>query len=143
MSQLNFPHAAAPRSGLYFTFYDFLYLPNATINITDLGNDSGFENLTDPGTSLACVTRNVNTECCTENNVGEWIFPAGGFISTQTSTEEDFSQTGSTHQIRLNRRNRATFPIGIYICLIPDGTGNTADRAKITLGKMFSTTQRQ
>ena len=54
---------APPNTGLYFTLHGTVYLPSDTILITDIGSDNT-NNRSDPGSSLVCVTTNVNTNCC-------------------------------------------------------------------------------
>ena len=99
-----------------------MYLPGDTVLITDIGD---FISSTDPGASLVCVTSNVNTQCCRGSdggNVGEWFFPDGSIV-LRNSHSLDFSRSGYTHQVRLNRRNNAMGPIGPYECRVPDDSG--------------------
>ncbi len=63
---------------------DTVYLPGATIPITDVGDSyppDVFINPIDPGPSLVCVTSNVNTMCCRGSDnpngggQGNWLYP--------------------------------------------------------------------
>ena len=125
---------AAPTSGLYFTLNGMVYLPGNTVLITTIGDSE-----TDPDSSLVCVTSNVNTECCRGidgGNVGEWHFPGGAKVPRNSAAppSTNFTRSGFTRQVRLNRRNSAMSPNGTYECRVPDGDGmNTA--AQITVGK--------
>ena len=119
-------------SGLHFTLNGIVYLPGDTVLITAIGHSG-----TDPDSSLVCVTSNVNTQCCRESdggNVGEWYFPGGTIVPRQNSAPSaDFTRSGFTHQVRLNRRNSAMSPTGIYECRVPDGDG--MNTAQISLGE--------
>ena len=103
-----------------------MYLPGDSILITDIGE---FTSSTDPGRSLVCVTSNVNTQCCRGSdggNVGEWYFPDGTMVPRNSDAPSaDFTRTGFTHEVRLNRKNDALTPTGTYECRVPDsGTGS-------------------
>ena len=97
-----------------------------------------FENRTDPGASLVCVTSNVNTNCCRGNdggNVGEWHFPSDMLVPRNSKAQtNDFTRSGFTHQVRLNRRNSATSPTGTYECRVPYGVTGELVNASIVLG---------
>ena len=93
--------------------------------ITDIGK---FVSTSDPGTSLVCVTSNINTNCCRVadgGRVGEWHFPNGTMVSpnspTRPNSKNDITRSGYTHQVRLNRKNNASLPTGIYHCKVPHG----------------------
>ena len=113
-----------------------MYLPNDTVVITDIGvatTPIGLQlghvtgNTSDAGTSLVCVTTNVNTACCRSGNggnVGEWYFPNGTIVFRNYGYyERDFTRSGYTQQVRLNRRNNSTAPTGKYECRVPDEYG--------------------
>ena len=127
-----FHNYAAPMSGLYFTLNGMVYLPGDTVLITAIG-ESG----TDADSSLVCVTSNVNTQCCRNidgpggsgGRAGEWYFPNGTMVPRNMgATSADFTRKGFTHQVRLNRRNRAMSPTGIYECRVPDlGEANASN----------------
>ena len=114
-----------------------MYLPGETVLITDIGAQMS---PTDPGTSLVCVTSNVNTECCrgadgpggSGGRAGEWYFPNGNQVPRNAESEE-FSRSGFTHQVRLNRRINAMGPIGAYECRVPPMGGGAVVTAGITI----------
>ncbi len=118
---------------LYFTLNGTVYLPGDAVLITDVGE---FRN----ATSLICITSCVNTQCCTDSddNVGEWYFPDGTVIP-QNSSIADFSSSGSTEQVHLNRRNDALAPTGEYSCRVRDGNDSALiHNASITLGECMN-----
>ena len=109
-----------------------MYLPGDTI--TDIGAQMS----TDPGRSLVCVTSNVNTQCCRGSdggNVGEWYFPNGTMVprNSRASRSANFTRSGFTHEVRLNRRNSATSPAGTFECRVPDGVTEELVNASVTL----------
>ena len=112
----------APNTGLYFTLSGTVYLPNDTILITDIGSFND-DDSRDPGSSLVCVTTNVNTRCCRgADNLnsdgkngpsrGEWYLPNETRILNTPDT--NFYRTRYTQQVRLNRRNNAMSPTGVF-----------------------------
>ena len=120
-----------------------MYLPGDAVLITDIGVFNA-ANITDPGTSLVCVTINVNTKCCRKKdgpdmiggNVGEWYLPSGTIVARNGDVnrrDDGFARSGYTQQIRLNRRNNATSPTGMYECRVPD-QANEMVSASIILG---------
>ena len=131
--------SAAPSSGLYFTLNGTVYLPGDTVLITGIG----LSTTVSAGSSLVCVTSNVNIECCrgsdgfggSGGSVGEWHFPSGTKVPrNKDARSADFTRSGSTHEVRLNRRNNAMSPTGIYECRVPD-SGASVVTAQITVGE--------
>ncbi len=134
-----------------------VYLPGATIPITDVGDSyppgSG-DNPTDPGPSLVCVTSNVNTMCCRGGDypgsgpVGNWLYPDGRIVirnndpnrNDDPNRNGDITRSSHAQQIRLNRKRPDVMsPTGVYTCEVPDGSDNTiTHRATITLQKYHS-----
>ena len=105
-----------------------VYLPGDTVLITDIGIFVQVQdNPVDPGSSLVCVTTNVNTACCRGSdggNVGEWYLPDGTLLPRfNRAPTADFARSGYTQQVRLNRRNNAMTPTGAFECRVPDGSG--------------------
>ena len=90
------------------------YCDDDIVNITDIGDFST------GGDALLCLTDNTN--CCSGPD-GEFYYPDG--------TAVGFSSINSIYRnrgegvVRLNRRNDATSPLGLYRCDIPDSTGTT------------------
>ncbi len=124
-----------------------IYLPGDTIPITDVGDSfspGNGTNPTDPGPSLVCVTRNVNTMCCRSRDhpgsgpVGNWLYPNGTkVIGNNANQFLNFTRSSHTQQIRLNRKRPDVMsPTGVYTCEVPDGSDNTITHtATITLGE--------
>ncbi len=134
-----------PSVGLYFTLSGTVYLPGATIPITNVGDsylpDNG-ANQVDPGLSLVCVTSNVNTMCCRGRDhpgsgpVGNWLYPDGTIVlGNSANPNGDFTRSFLIQQIRLNRKRPDVMsPTGVYTCEVPDESDNTiTHRANITL----------
>ena len=116
-----------------------MYLPSDTVLITDIGIGVAGDDRSDPGSSLVCNTSNVNTHCCRGSDnpgLGEWYFPNGTIVPhLGASPNGDFTRTGFTHQVRLNRRNNATTPLGNYTCVVPYMNNAMNHTATITLGE--------
>ena len=125
-----------------------MYLPGDTVLITDIGEFTA-ATADGAGTSLVCVTSNVNTQCCRGSdggNVGEWYFPNGDIVlRNNMAGTADFSRSGFTHQVRLNRRNNAQGPTGAYECRVPSLGGGVLVIASITIngksGRLMVSTQ--
>ncbi len=140
-----FHSLAPPFDGLYFMVNDTVYLPGATIPITDVGDSypPGDQiNQYLPGPSLVCVTSNVNTMCCRGSDhsgsgpVGNWFYPDGTIVlGNSANINGDITRSSHTQQIRLNRKRPDVMsPTGVYTCEVPDGSDNTiTHRATITL----------
>ena len=80
------------------------------------------------GSTLACVTSNVNEQCCRTadgGNIGEWWDPTGALVIRDHLDQSDsiFTRIGFLEQIRLSRRSDATGPVGRYTCAVPDSRG--------------------
>ena len=133
--------AAPPNTGLYFTLSGTVYLPGDTILITDIG--SSYFGDSDPQSSLVCVTTNVNTNCCrgadnpNGGGRGEWYLPDGSRLLNTPDT--NFYRTRYTQQVRLNRRNNAMSPTGVFTCEVPNDADSTMPHtATITIGEYCS-----
>ena len=113
---------------LYFVLNGVTYQHNSTVSITQIGcfdRATGYDNA---DASLMCVTDQVNTNCCREQdggNMGEWYFPNGSMIPRERESHSNFSRSGFLMQVRLNRKNEAMGPLGTYKCKVPrmDGCG--------------------
>ena len=126
---------ATPPAGLYFSLNGVIHLPGDSVLITDIGSSasSGY-----PGSTLVCVTSNVNTNCCRGSDggrVGEWYHPDGTIVPRNAGTPGDdiFVRTGFTEQVRLNRRANATGPLGVYRCDVPADPSGANISASITI----------
>ena len=131
---------SAPSTGLYFTLNGVVHLPGDTVLITDIGVDIMAD--PNPGSSLVCNTSNVNDHCCRGQNnpnggsLGDWYFPDGNIVPRpKDSPNSDFTRTGWTHEVRLNRRNNAMTPLGAYECRVPhmDTTNTEVHTATIII----------
>ena len=139
-----FVYISAPHNtGLYFTLNGTVYLPGDTILITDIGSFNT-DDFSDPGSSLVCVTNNVNTHCCRSmdnpngGGRGEWYLPDGTRILNTPDT--NFYRTRYNQTVRLNRRNNATSPTGVFTCVVPNDTDSSTMpfTANITIGECNS-----
>ena len=111
--------------------------------ITDIGSSSY-----GPGSSLVCISTNVNIQCCRGRDgdggrVGEWFFPDGSMVLRYADNfRGDFTRRGFLQQIRLTRQNNAIAPLGVYTCRVPDGRNSSViHSANITLllnGKLIT-----
>ena len=107
-----------------------ILLPGDSVLISNIGPQPA--NRSYPGSTLVCVTTNVNTACCRnkENNgmnnatagaVGEWLYPNGTLVSRPYYNLVDFVRVGYTHQVRLARgESDSTPPLGVYTCQVPE-----------------------
>ncbi len=126
-----------------------IYLPGATILITDVGDSyppGSDTNQADPGPSLVCtcVTSNVNTMCRRGSDnpgsgpVGYWLFPNGTIVlGNNANPNGDITRSSHTQQIHLNRkRTDVISPTGVYTCEVLDGPNTSLiHKATITLSK--------
>ena len=128
-----------------------IYLPGDTVVISDIGPQPLVDR-SDPGSTLICITTNVNTACCraSDNNgmttatagaVGEWRYPNGTLVPRASeATAVDFARFGYTHQVRLGMEfPDSTPPLGVYRCEVPGVLIGVVVVANITLtGKFIS-----
>ena len=115
-----------------------MYLSGDTVLISDIG-EAGFRSVevAEARTSLVCQTINLGILCCRGggdgNRAGDWYFPNGNVVPVNGGNEEaDFTRSGFTQQVRLNRRNGAMTPTGVFECRVLDGDVLLAS-ASITL----------
>ena len=118
-----------------------LYLSGDSVVISDIGPQPA--DRSNPGSTLVCVTNNVNTACCRagDNNgmtndtagaVGEWYYPNGTLVRRENVT--DFRRVGYMHQVRLARvLSTSTPPLGQYICQVPDPSTGLIHNASVTI----------
>ena len=94
-----------------------IYDNNSVINIHDIGENDE---------ALLCYTN--ASDCCKApaQIVGQWHFPNGVPIDISTAlASEEFYRNRAQSVVRLNRRNNATSPNGVYRCEIPDANGDS------------------
>ena len=78
---------------------------------------------------LLCLTD--STQCCRRSDnpngvqLGHWYFPDGTLVPDGTEPTRDFYRNRGASVVRLNRRNNAQSPTGVYRCEIPDASGTT------------------
>ena len=110
-----------------------IYLPGDSLVITDIGEQQ-LDNRPEPGSTLLCITTNVNSDCCRNSDnpnsnpyggpVGDYYYPnnsiviRGNAIGSATNT---FSRYGNAQQVRLASVGNPLGPLGSYSCIVPDG----------------------
>ena len=130
-----------PSIGLYFMLNGIIYLPGDSILISDIGPQPF--NRRDPGSTLVCVTTNVNTACCRDDDnpsnlntggaIGEWYYPNTTEVPSPSENVINFARFGYTHHVRLARVvSDSTPPPGVYTCQVPLNT-NVIYNASITI----------
>ena len=113
-----------PSTGLYFIFNGTVYLPGDILSITNIGSIGYSGHI---GSSLACVTTNINTQCCRRSDggaVGEWHFPDGSILPRRLLGGA-FTRSGHPQRINLNNEYNRTTPTGLYSCQIPVNSSDT------------------
>ena len=137
---------APPSTGLYFMLGAKIYRPGDSVVITNIGEQEA-SNRSNPGSTLVCVTTNVNTACCRGNDnpnnqnpnggaVGEWFYPDGSMVPRPNnvgSAMNVFARYGYTHHVRLSSVGSPTGPLGVYRCDVPDGTTGSNVSASINI----------
>ena len=112
--------------GLYFMHKRNILLSGSSLVISDIGKQP--KERSEVGSTLVCVTSNVNNNCCRTTdggNVGEWWDPTGALVihENQDISNSIFTRVGYHEQVRLSRRSDATGPVGRYTCAVPDSNG--------------------
>ena len=116
-----------------------MYLSGDTVLISDIG-EAGFSSaeVAEARTSLVCETINLGIVCCRGtdgNRAGDWYFPDGGGLvpGNSGSPTADFTRSSYTQQVRLNHRNDAMTPTGVFECRVLDDDNMLLASASITL----------
>ena len=114
------------------------YLTGDSVLISDVGPEGANRA---PGSSLICVSTNVNTDCCRnadKNNnpnggaVGEWIFPNNTMVPHSPGTS--FIRRRFTENVRLTRpTENSAGPPGVYRCEVPSAVNGNIVNASIIL----------
>ena len=121
---------------------DTIYLPGASVLISDIGEQPADPNRADAGSTLVCVTTNVNTACCrgSENpnggSLGNWYYPDGSVVPTPgaVTVTDTFLRIVFTEHVRLSSRgSTVTEPVGVYRCDVPNGTTGIIVSASINI----------
>ena len=129
-------HQSYKVSGLYFCYcYQVSVLLRKYV-LTDLsfvlgeniyGNNSivTVDEIAENDSALLCYTN--NRTCCKINGltgIGEWYFPNETMVSFGSHDKGgDFYRNRGPSVVRLNRRNNAMMPTGVFRCEIPDASG--------------------
>jgi hypothetical protein len=97
-------------AGVYIQLNGQVVEGNGSVNISDIGEND---------TAILCMTDKEG--CCGihPGRAGEWYYPNTSRIGTKGS-DEDFYRDRGEGVVRLNRRNNATMPTGLFCCEIPD-----------------------
>ena len=95
---------------------------NGSVSITDIGESDA---------AVLCMTDKEG--CCGDppGRAGEWYFPGNGVVGSKGSGG-DFYRDRGQGVVRLNRRNNAMMPTGLFCCEIPD-RNNVARRLCIMI----------
>ena len=134
---------APPRTGLYFLLSNIIYLPGDSVFISDIGPQPA-DNRNDPGSTLVCVTTNVNTACCRSSDnpdglvsggpAGEWYYPNNDLVSRLYQNSASFTRIRHMHQVRLAKQTAGIlYPRGVYMCSVPLLTSGQIVNASITI----------
>ena len=100
--------------GLHFTLGGVIYGNNSAVDILSIGE----------GEDGALICRTDNTNCCgtLPNRFGQFYYPSGVQVPVN-SAGQGFYRNRGDQVIRLNRREGANSPTGMYRCEIPDASG--------------------
>ena len=104
--------------GVYLSLKGIFIANASSILISDIGEgDEG---------ALLCFTDLI--QCCNSASgrvKGEWRFPDGLCVQVK-GKGGDFYRNRDPGVVRLNRRNNATFPTGLYCCDVQDADSSLA-----------------
>ena len=95
------------------------YVNNSVLSLTDVGEGDN---------ALLCLTGNA--QCCRPPDtngifLGKWYFPDGTLVPDGQDASRSIFRNRGPSVVRLNRRNNAQSPTGVYRCEIPDASGTT------------------
>ena len=121
---------------------DIMHLPGDSLPISDIGTQPA--DLNHAGSTLVCVTTNVNTGCCRDadnpNNfphsgaVGDWYYHNGTNIpDANNDTERNLATFDFRHQLRLGRTTSGPVTLGEYRCAGPTTITGVVSNATITI----------
>ena len=126
-------------SGLYFQLNGKIYLPGEFINGLDIGLQK--RDRSDPGSTLICMTENINTPCCRSRdgaNVGNWYYPNGAkVLRQQEGYSPHYYRIGYSNQVRLMTFHDTVNPSGNYTCSVPDQQGFVWNSSIFIYGILF------
>ena len=103
-------------AGVILTLRGVQYPNRSIINIREIGENDK---------ALICQTD--RRPCCQSlpNRAGEWYYPNGSLLTIEGSGRDLYRNRGDEGEVRLNRRNNALFPTGMYHCEVPDANSST------------------
>ena len=122
-----------------------ILLPGRSVLISDIGPQPADRR--NPGSTLVCVTTNVNTACCRvhDNNgvnnatagaVGEWYYPNGTLVPRPRNDMVHLERIGYNNQIRLAREVPDSTPsLGVYTCVVPEPSTGVLYKASIFINQ--------
>ena len=125
------------KSELYFMHEGSILQPGSSVVITDIGSQP--TDSAQPGSTLVCVTTNVNRRCCSTNDndgvVGNWRGPNGMLIMPHDrfSANDKFTSIASDEQVWLSRGSEVRGPTGKYTCEVPRQGNRNIITASITI----------
>ena len=109
-----------------FQLNDAFYGNNSVVDLGDIGVGS---NTLGDGDSMGLRCLTDSTQCCRGSDnpstgaLGEWYFPDGTLVPDGLVASRDIFRNRGPSVVRLNRRNNAQSPTGVYRCEIPDASG--------------------
>ena len=133
----------SPPTGLYFMLKTEIL--EDSLFFLNIGPQATNRNVS--GSTIVCVTTNINTACCrsadnngmtnaTAGTVGEWRYPNGTIVPRLSDNNVmDFARVGFTQQVRLAREvvSGSTPPLGVYTCEVPELSTGVLYSASITI----------
>ena len=98
-------------SGVRLTLRGVQYHDNNIIDIFDVEENN-----------LALTCQTDLRPCCRSSGfrAGEWYYPDGTVVPVEGTGSDFYRNRGDDGTVRLNRRNNANHPTGIYHCEVPD-----------------------
>ena len=100
-------------------------------SVVDLGDIGVGTNILGEGDSMGLRCLTDSTQCCRGSDnpstgaLGEWYFPDGTLVPNGLDASRSIYRNRGPSVVRLNRRNNAQSPNGVYRCEIPDASGTT------------------
>ena len=95
--------------GVYLSLRNEVKSNNSNVLITDIGEGDD--------EALLCYTD--LSQCCRSSSLGEWFYPNGSAVDVSDSGN-NFYRNRDQSVVRLNRRNNAVSPTGLFYCEVPD-----------------------
>ena len=113
-------------SGVYLSLKGVVRPNNTVIMIDEIGEtDTSESPPANSNNGLQCVTD--RTPCCRFQGglQGEWLFPNGSSVPSQSAATTFYRNRGRDDgTVNLNRlSNDVMMPTGRYCCVVPDATG--------------------